>query len=450
MKKIFLWGLFILLIGVSFVSASETSELTFDGTTYNTEMTFIDADSIRLVVGSEQGSIDNLQSSKPYSVTEIGGLNFILRDINYQAFVGGTHEAIIWTGVEVDISNGEEKTLTIDGIDYVMSILVSSFDKVHLQINGESDNIDGTQDSPFYLENYAIGNANIGGLDIITRDISYQAYAGGEQKATLLIGKDITLSLEEEVVELVCDSDNLDLCLDEITCTDVYGFWDGSECDSAPTSCTAEIIVYAYYENTKECEELNIGCNEPGNFEYLTKEECEESNKGDEDGKPGLGQIIRNRIKAGVYTSPTGKLIRIRELAQNRFLLQFDNGEIEAETELEIEEETENNRTRLKIKLSNGKTVEIKIMPGVASGKALERLRLKVCSEENKCKLELKEVGNKLAYEVQLQRNSKVLAIFKAKMLVKAQVDAETGEVIKVKKPWWAFLATEPDETEEA
>ena len=27
-----------------------------------------------------------------------------------------------------------------------------------------------------------------------------------------------------------------------------------------------------------------------------------------------------------------------------------------------------------------------------------------------------------------------------------SQVDAESGDVIKVKKPWWAFIATEPAE----
>lgn len=82
--------------------------------------------------------------------------------------------------------------------------------------------------------------------------------------------------------------------------------------------------------------------------------------------------------------------------------------------------------------------------------RALERLRLKVCSEEQECTIELKEVGSgeqaKIAYELKTQRQSKVLGLFKAQMQVQAQVDAENGEVIKVKKPWWAFLASEPSE----
>ncbi len=31
-------------------------------------------------------------------------------------------------------------------------------------------------------------------------------------------------------------------------------------------------------------------------------------------------------------------------------------------------------------------------------------------------------------------------------MQVQAQFNAESGEIIIVKKPWWAFLAIEPEE----
>ena len=89
-------------------------------------------------------------------------------------------------------------------------------------------------------------------------------------------------------------------------------------------------------------------------------------------------------------------------------------------------------------------------MPNTASETALQRLRLKVCSEENECQIELKEVAQnnqiKVAYEIKTQRQSKILGLFGARMQVQAQVDAENGEIIQVKKPWWAFLATEPQE----
>jgi hypothetical protein len=94
--------------------------------------------------------------------------------------------------------------------------------------------------------------------------------------------------------------------------------------------------------------------------------------------------------------------------------------------------------------------MEVKIMPDTASERALERLRLNVCSEENNCSIELKEVGNgnqtKAAYEVKVEKQARVLGLFKTKMQVQAQVDAENGEVIQTKKPWWAFLASESEE----
>ncbi len=211
----------------------------------------------------------------------------------------------------------------------------------------------------------------------------------------------------------ICDSNNLDLCTGNSECTDAGGYW----------------------------------------YDGVCNEEDEEEENGE--GKQGLGQIIRNRVKAGVYTSPAGEQIRVRELAQNRFLLQVNN--VSADCDCELEEETEGNKTKLKVKLNNGRDVEVKIMPDAASETALQRLRLKFCSAENNCTITLKEVALKrrtrneteetgLAYEIQVQRHARILWIFKKKMQVQSQVNAENGEIIRIKKPWWAFLASEPEE----
>ncbi len=124
--------------------------------------------------------------------------------------------------------------------------------------------------------------------------------------------------------------------------------------------------------------------------------------------------------------------------------LKIQSGNVEAKTNMNITSEQIQNKTQLKVKLSNGINAEIKIMPNTASETALARLGAKC---ENNCTIELKEVGNgnqtKVAYEIKTQKQAKVLGLFQAKMQVQAQVDAETGEVIQAKKPWWAFLATE-------
>jgi len=175
-----------------------------------------------------------------------------------------------------------------------------------------------------------------------------------------------------------------------------------------------------------------------------------------EKGQEGIGTALKvlDRLKEKTeenIENEAGDKINLRLMENNRIRLRVKN--VSADCDCELEQEQVQNKTKLKAKLSNGRYAEIKIMPDTASERALERLRLKVCSEENNCSIELKEVGKgnetKLAYEVQAERHAKILWLFRKKMQVKAQVDAETGEIIRVKKPWWAFLASEPDETEE-
>ena len=83
------------------------------------------------------------------------------------------------------------------------------------------------------------------------------------------------------------------------------------------------------------------------------------------------------------------------------------------------------------------KNNKVKIMPETASGKAIERLG------QLGFNISLKEVGQdkKPVYEVSGVNEGKMLGFFKIKGRVSVEVDAETGEIIKIKKPWWSFLA---------
>lgn len=139
----------------------------------------------------------------------------------------------------------------------------------------------------------------------------------------------------------------------------------------------------------------------------------------------------------------TGKNITIRDLSDNKKEMIINK--INARTGLNLTEEDLDNETQLGAWLSNGRHALIKIMPDSASERAIERLKLKVCNESNNCSIELKEVGignkTRIAYEVSAQEDSRVLLLFKNKMKFVAQVDGETGEIISVKRPWWAFLA---------
>lgn len=136
--------------------------------------------------------------------------------------------------------------------------------------------------------------------------------------------------------------------------------------------------------------------------------------------------------------------------SQNRIMIQSGNVSASCSEECNLNES--GNQFKIMKRLSNGVNAEVKVMPDTASERALERLRLKVCSEEDNCTLELKEVSAKgesnvsLAYELKRERQARIFGFINSKMNVGAEVDAETGEVLKVNKPWWAFLASEPEE----
>ena len=186
-------------------------------------------------------------------------------------------------------------------------------------------------------------------------------------------------------------------------------------------------------------------------YPYYCPEDCDtdsNDNITQEDKNNGLGQMIRNRVKAGVYTNEAGEQMRVSEMAQNRLRLNVNS--VDVECECNLTQEKVQNRTRLKVKLNNGRNAEVKIMPDSASQTALNRLRIRNCNEENNCSIELKEVGqgkkSRLSYEVQAEKHAKLLGMFRMKMQVRAEVDAENGELVRVNKPWWAFLASEAEE----
>ncbi len=187
------------------------------------------------------------------------------------------------------------------------------------------------------------------------------------------------------------------------------------------------------------------GVHEPGTG--ITNFEIKEAGQGTGQGLETTLQT-QQKVMAGNYVGENGQQMKIQQQSNNRVRLEV--GGVGADCSLNMTQKQVQNKTVLETKLSNGRNAEIKIMPDKASETALQRLRIKNCDEEEGCNIELKEVGQgeqaKLAYEVNTQRQSKIFGLFEAKMQVQAQVDAETGEVIRVRKPWWAFLASESAE----
>ena len=121
--------------------------------------------------------------------------------------------------------------------------------------------------------------------------------------------------------------------------------------------------------------------------------------------------------------------------------------EIEAEDEIDLEENTSGKNYSLKARLRNGNFTMIKIMPDAASEIALERLRAKNFTIQFR-----KRIYNnipRVVYNIESNENGRFFGIFKIAMRANAEVDPETGELLDVNKPWWAFMVAEADaETE--
>ena len=171
-----------------------------------------------------------------------------------------------------------------------------------------------------------------------------------------------------------------------------------------------------------------------------TQSNIETQNKGAETNLQNREQI---RIQSGNYTNSDGEQMQIERDGE----LKIRSGNVEANSSLDLIQEQDQNRTRLRVNLSNGRNAEIKIMPDTASATAIARLGLVNCISADGCTIQLKEVETqnqtRAVYEVQAQQDARVFGLFKTKMNVQAQVDAETGAVVQAKKPWWAFLATQ-------
>ncbi|MGV8163090.1 MAG: hypothetical protein ACP5N2_07195 [Candidatus Nanoarchaeia archaeon] len=140
--------------------------------------------------------------------------------------------------------------------------------------------------------------------------------------------------------------------------------------------------------------------------------------------------------------SNNGESIQIK--SENGFGLK-SNG-VEAKSQLQLRTQASEDGENVKVMLSNGKEADVKIMPNTASETAIQKLGLNNCVVEEGCTIELKEVGKgeemEPVYEVETETEGKFLGLFKTRAKVKAQVSAETGEIVRIKKPFLTSVKT--------
>ncbi|MBU2562443.1 MAG: PepSY domain-containing protein [Nanoarchaeota archaeon] len=87
------------------------------------------------------------------------------------------------------------------------------------------------------------------------------------------------------------------------------------------------------------------------------------------------------------------------------------------------------------------KTKEI-ILPDRVKEKIKERVRARLENHE----ITLDEEG---VYHVQAKKRARLFFLIPVKEDIASEVDAETGEVIRIRHPWWGFLARDTPDTEE-
>lgn len=82
----------------------------------------------------------------------------------------------------------------------------------------------------------------------------------------------------------------------------------------------------------------------------------------------------------------------------------------------------------------NNETKEVKLLPDQVK----EKIREKLAKQLEKENLTLDENGT---YQYQGENKARLFLIIPVNEVVKAQLDATTGQLVQLKKPWWAFLA---------
>jgi len=118
--------------------------------------------------------------------------------------------------------------------------------------------------------------------------------------------------------------------------------------------------------------------------------------------------------------------------------------------DLNVSDEFAGNQSRIFARLSNGQEANVSILPDQALNATLARLRIREREVNNgtNVSIQLKErIHNNIpqvVYNVEANQTGRFLGIFKVALKSNTEVDASTGEVVSVNRPWWAFLVAVP------
>jgi len=225
-----------------------------------------------------------------------------------------------------------------------------------------------------------------------------------------------------------CNSDNLDLCLNETNCTEVGGFWYNNLCneEAQTTTCVEDEDCEEGYEcEDSECvieEDDREAIKEKNRlkFEQRTGQECP-------DECICTGVVMKCELDGGgremtVYAGRSGNIIvQVKGVNMSTKVTLYHY----------------NNKTYGVFK--GNKTKIIKILPDGVKEKIRQRIRARLEAHN----ITLDENG---IYQVQMRKRARLFFLIPVRERVRAQIDAETGEIIKIRNPWWGFLARDVKE----
>jgi uncharacterized membrane protein YkoI len=192
---------------------------------------------------------------------------------------------------------------------------------------------------------------------------------------------------------------------------------------AAPVACTMDYNpVCCNVRGDHTTESNNCNCVEAKQGVKLYDGECKK-----EDTNPNPTNLV---------SSPPGTSTRVVVDKRNVDIIKDEKGKFkiksgdkEAESDLEISEQD----LKVVVKTSSG-TAELKVLPDQAAAKGLK-------VEEVKSMKLVEEKGNPV-YDISGKKRGRLFALIPVSGDVEQKVDAQSGEIIYTKTPWWSFLAT--------
>jgi len=308
---------------------------------------------------------------------------------------------------------------------------------------GAADNSQADDDSNIVAPEDIVC-CKISGLSLPGEGVSYELVERSECSVP-----EGVMDVEKEIV----DDEFCEAKTDERFCgTSTYGACE-TDADCLRAGCSNSVCQSVGEESTittcefKECyntEKYNARCVCLENqCQWLVKKEL----KG-ELTQAQIGKIIRERNRLEVHAqiqagecpencTCTGSVIKcevegrreMRVMAGESGNVIVISKDVNASTNVALY----HHNGRVFANFRNNETKEI-ILPDEAKARLRERIHANFSIE----KMELSEEGK---YEVQARKRARLFGIIPVRERVRAEINAETGEIIRTRVPWWSFLA---------